>query len=78
VRAGNAAGDIAAHCHGQTPAKGDIRESAMDDLAGRSFAEQNHHGNYPIAKENQDQGAEEFGHQLGTKGILLHEIGFYH
>src|SRR5258708_18058013 len=65
--------DINSHGDGEPPPEGDVRESAVNHLAGIVRWEQHDHCDYPNTKHYEHERAEELSDQLGRQcGLRVH------
>ena len=75
MAARNFSGDVNSHGHGESPTQSDVGVAAVNGGRRSVRGKQNDHGDHARAEENQDEGSEELGNQLGCQGGLLVHSG---
>jgi len=75
MRARNRSGNVNSHGYAQSPANRDIGVAAMNEFPRRAGGEQNHHSDYPNAKENQYKGSKKLGYEFcEERGLWIHKL----
>src|ERR1700733_2271005 len=75
MAAGNLSCNVDPHGHGESPTQSDIGVATMDRGAWSARRKQNNHGDHAGAEEDQDEGSEKLGNQLGGEsGLEAHAV----